>query len=53
MMVEVEAGLVAGPEVDLEAAGAQQEGLQPVEGPVEGPVGRGRARGQRGGRAYL
>jgi hypothetical protein len=39
-MVEVEAGLEAGPEV----VGAQQEGLQPVEGPVggplEGPMGR-------------
>jgi len=33
-MVEVEAG----PEADLEAVGAQQEGLQPVEGPVEGPL---------------
>ena len=43
-MVEVEAGLEAGPEADLEVVGAQQEGLQPVEGPVggplEGPVGR-------------
>jgi hypothetical protein len=33
-MVEVEAGLEAGPEADLEVVGAQQEGLQPVEGPV-------------------
>jgi hypothetical protein len=37
-MVEVEAGLAAGPEADLEAVGAQQEGLQPVEGPVGGPL---------------
>lgn len=37
-MVEVEVGLEAGPEADLEAVGAQQEGLQPLEGPVEGPV---------------
>lgn len=43
-MVEVEGCLEAGPEADLEAAGAQQEGLQPVEAyqvglqPVEGPA---------------
>jgi hypothetical protein len=33
-MVEVEAGLEGG----LEAVGAQQEELQPVEGPVGGPL---------------